>query len=274
MECIGTFLSLLLHYLLCKCFCTHFSPTFLYLWLAFLLPLVGLHCSTLFLTYHPEGQQIALSKFHLREYVTSDDRSTLISANKEGIVSLSGYLAIQLLGLSAGTLVLPPTPSFYSRRRAAYSKNLKANKESGPGGSQKRRNSNAKDKFFDISAPRQTAKTATELCAYAILWWTLLGGVWILKVDGWGKDEGGVSRRMVCPFSCHRIQSCDCITDAHFFPFFFFWIVRLTCRTFSGWLHSMRRSYFATSWSWIYGSSQPRMVKLRTATRNTGGSTW
>ncbi|KIM36234.1 hypothetical protein M413DRAFT_427632 [Hebeloma cylindrosporum] len=134
------------------------------------------------------GQQIALSKFHLREYVTSDDRSTLISANKEGIVSLSGYLAIQLLGLSIGTIVLPPTPSFYSRRQAAYSKNVLG----------KRRNSeSSKARPFDISAPRQTAKTATELCAYAILSWALLGVVRMLKVDGWGKDEGGVSRRMV-----------------------------------------------------------------------------
>ena len=214
MECIGTFLSLLLYYPLCKCFCTHFSPTFLYLWPAFLLPLVGPHCFAPFLSHIPEAQQIALSKFHLREYVISDDRSTLIGANKEGIVSLSGYLAIQLLGLSAGALVLPPTPSFYSRRQAAYSKNLEANKESGPGISPKRRNSNDKDKYFDISAPRQTTKTATELCAYAILWWTLLGGVRILKVDGWGKDGGGVSRRMVC---ISLSASCGCASLMCFF---------------------------------------------------------
>lgn len=199
-ECIGTSLLPSLYYLSFRCFCTQFSPTFLYLWPAFLLPLVSLHHSTLFLAHVPKGQQIALSKFHLREYVTSDDRSTVISANKEGIVSLSGYLAIQLLGLSAGTIILPPTPSFYSRRQAAYSKNLKNKKEGGPGVPQKRRNSDLKDKNFDVSAPRQTAKTATELCGYAILWWALLGVARILKIDGWGKDEGGVSRRMVCAF--------------------------------------------------------------------------
>jgi phosphatidylinositol glycan class W len=212
MEYIGTSLSPSLYCLLSKYFCIHFSLTFLYLWQAFLLPLVSLHHSTLFLAHVPEGQQIALSKFHLREYVTSNDRNTLISANKEGIVSLAGYLAIQLLGLSAGTIVLPPTPSFYSRRQAAYSKNLKTKNESGPGVPQKRRNSDPKDKKFDISAPRQTAKTATELCAYAILWWTLLGVVRMLKIDGWGKDEGGVSRRMVCAFhfSCFPTASCGC----------------------------------------------------------------
>ena len=203
MEYIGISLSPSLYCPLSKCFCTHFCPTFLYLWRAFLLPLVSLHYFVLFLAHVPEGQHIALSKFHLREYVTSDDRSTLISANKEGIVSLSGYLAIQLLGLSIGTLVLPPTPSFYSRRQAAYSKNLNINKKGGPGVPPKRRNSDPKDKSFEISAPRQTAKTATELCAYAILWWALLGVGRMLKVDGWGTGEGGVSRRMVCTsFEC------------------------------------------------------------------------
>jgi len=218
MEYTGISLSPSLYCPLSKYFCTHFCPTFLCLWQAFLLPLVSLNHSTLLLAYVSEGQQIALSKFHLREYVTSDDRSTLISANKEGIVSLSGYLAIQLLGLSIGTLVLPPTPSFYSRRQAAYSKNLNSNKEGGPGVPQKRRNSDPKDKNFDVSAPRQTAKTATELCAYAILWWALLGGVRMLKVDEWGTGEGGVSRRMVCTsFKCIMWL---CIPDAcHFILF-------------------------------------------------------
>ena len=50
---------------------------------------------------------------------------------------------------------------------------------------------------LDISAPRQTEKTATELCSFAIIWWSFLGLVRFFKVDGiWG-PEGGVSRRMV-----------------------------------------------------------------------------
>jgi len=158
-------------------------------------------CLFTFLAHVHEGQQIALSHFHLREYVISDDRGSLISANKEGIVSLSGYLAIQLLGLSTGILILPPTPSFYIRRQAAYFGVLKTKKETGPGFGRKRRHSDPvtspqQKKIFDISAPRQTAKTATELCAFAILWWALLGLVRVLRVDG-GQEEGGVSRRMV-----------------------------------------------------------------------------
>ena len=64
-------------------------------------------------------------------------RTSLVSANKEGIVSLlgtkwyffischsvltqrTGYLAIHVLGLSVGTIILAPTPSFFSRRRKA-----------------------------------------------------------------------------------------------------------------------------------------------------------
>ena len=50
---------------------------------------------------------------------------------------------------------------------------------------------------LDISAPRQIEKTATELCSFAIIWWSFLGLVRFFKVDGiWG-PEGGVSRRMV-----------------------------------------------------------------------------
>ena len=50
---------------------------------------------------------------------------------------------------------------------------------------------------LDITAPRHTEKTATELCSFAIIWWSLLGFVRFFKVDGiWGPD-GGVSRRMV-----------------------------------------------------------------------------
>ena len=50
---------------------------------------------------------------------------------------------------------------------------------------------------LDITAPRQTEKTATELCSFAIIWWSFLGLVRFFKVDGiWGPD-GDVSRRMV-----------------------------------------------------------------------------
>ncbi|KAK7680315.1 hypothetical protein QCA50_016555 [Cerrena zonata] len=63
------------------------------------------------------SHQIALSSGGLASYVFNAPRSTLISANKEGLVSLIGYLAIHLLGLSTGTLVLPPSPSYFRRQQ-------------------------------------------------------------------------------------------------------------------------------------------------------------
>ena len=63
----------------------------------------------------------------------------------------------------------------------------------------KRRNSDpaAGKADLDIAAFRQTAKTATELCSYSIIWWSFLGLLRFFRVDGiWG-PEGGVSKRMV-----------------------------------------------------------------------------
>ena len=91
------------------------------------------------------------------------------------------------MGLSVGTVILPPFPSFFRCRQK-----LLINK---------RRNSDAaaadNNVDLDIIAPRQIEKTATELCSFAIIWWSSLGLVRFFKVDGiWG-PEGGVSRRMV-----------------------------------------------------------------------------
>ncbi|KAF8161344.1 GWT1-domain-containing protein [Crassisporium funariophilum] len=151
------------------------------------------------------AQQIALSHFALKEYVLTAPRTSLISANKEGLVSLLGYLAIHLLGLSAGTLILPPSPSFFARRLRTLASHR--NRNTSKTKTKKRRNSDPvvpepekeKEKEFnsDLGAPRQRGKTATELCAYAIVWWASLGLTRLLKVDGTWGAEGGVSRRMV-----------------------------------------------------------------------------
>ena len=53
-----------------------------------------------------EGQRIALSQFGLQSWVLSPVRQGLLGANKEGLVSLPGYLAIYLLGLAIGQHVL------------------------------------------------------------------------------------------------------------------------------------------------------------------------
>ncbi|KAJ7656693.1 GWT1-domain-containing protein [Mycena rosella] len=110
-------------------------------------------------------QQLALSALGLKHYVQTAPRINLISANKEGIASLLGYLAIHLLGLSTGTILLPPTPSFFPRLFKARSTPA------------------------DLLAPRQNDKTATELASYAIVWWALLGFVSLLYLDE------GVSRQ-------------------------------------------------------------------------------
>ncbi|TEB32745.1 GWT1-domain-containing protein [Coprinellus micaceus] len=154
------------------------------------------------------AQQTVLSRYGLKEYVLNAPRTSLVGANKEGIVSLTGYLAIHLLGLSAGTIILPPTPSFFRRRQQAIASRK------------------APSQDLDPRAPRQLGKTATELCSYAILWWTLLGVSKLAKVDReWGPD-GGVSRRManlpyvfwVAAYNISFTLAYILILDLFFFP--------------------------------------------------------
>jgi phosphatidylinositol glycan class W len=78
-----------------------------------------------------------------------------------------GYLAIHLLGLSAGTFILPPSPGFF--RRLQQSRSTPS----------------------ELAAPRQNDKTAIELASYSLVWWTLLGLASLVGVDE------GVSRQMV-----------------------------------------------------------------------------
>jgi phosphatidylinositol glycan class W len=124
-----------------------------------------------------------LSLFNLQAYVLTSPRTTnLISSNKEGLVSLIGYLSIHILGLSTGTLVLPYSPSFFRRHQKAISG---GNKPPSPDLPQTRY--------------RQTDKTTVELISYTVVWWVLLGVVKVLQVGGEWYDAqgGGVSRRLV-----------------------------------------------------------------------------
>ena len=82
-----------------------------------------------------------------------------------------GYLSIHLIGLSLGTIILPPTPSFFRKRQAILTDGKKY-----------------EDTSLDLTIPRQPAKTTSELCAYTLVWWVLL--VFI-------KLKLAVSRRMV-----------------------------------------------------------------------------
>ena len=162
------------------------------------------------------AHQLALSFGGLEGYVLDAPRVGVFSANKEGIVSLTGmhtpckhlslthantlrigYLAIHLLGLSAGTLILPPTPSHFRREQRAQLVRTKSTPHAGADTdtdndsdedvSEKR----VRTKTKSQSAQRQNDKTAIELVSYAVVWWVLLGATRAL-----GGDEG-VSRRMV-----------------------------------------------------------------------------
>ncbi|KAJ7226808.1 GWT1-domain-containing protein [Mycena pura] len=110
-------------------------------------------------------QQLALSELGLKEYVRTAPRINLISANKEGIASLLGYLSIHTLGISIGTIVLPPLPNYFRRQFVEGFRSM------------------------DLDRPRWIDKTAIELASYSIVWWAVFGLTRLI-----GMDEG-VSRQ-------------------------------------------------------------------------------
>jgi len=171
------------------------------------------------------AHQVALSVAGWREFVLFAPRTNLLSANKEGIVSLFGYLAIHLLGLSTGTMILPPSPSYFRRQQL---ETLKA---------RARRDSNAGLNVTPgTNLQREDDKTATELAAYAILWWTFLG------LSSFLENVAGVSRRLVSL----AIRSSSKIFNTS---------GRSTYLTFSGWQRSTLPS-FSHIFCWISSSSR------------------
>ncbi|KAH9934551.1 GWT1-domain-containing protein [Epithele typhae] len=162
------------------------------------------------------SHQLALSSGQLDEFILHAPRESMISANKEGLISLPGYLAIHLLGLSTGTLVLAPSPSYFRRRQQQLrrrdgdgrpapddsetdSDGPSPTSTSFPPRSPASSSSTLSPTSPHASAPsppsssslrRENDKTATELCSYAVLWWVLVGALWLA---GTGR---GVSRRM------------------------------------------------------------------------------
>jgi glucosaminylphosphatidylinositol acyltransferase len=81
-----------------------------------------------------------------------------------------------MLGLSLGTKILAPTPSFFRR----IQKQLKQVQQ---------KDSRDKDVMASLSKPRQYDKIVTDLLAYSFLWWIVMYAVM------WFQE--GVSRRMV-----------------------------------------------------------------------------
>ena len=103
-----------------------------------LLPLFGTLCRPLarFARYSLLGlflscvHQVALSWTDLGAWTTSNDvpRTSLVSQNKEGLVSFPGYLALFLLGLDLGHYVLPRDPYLAHRRPSRSRKQEKTDK--------------------------------------------------------------------------------------------------------------------------------------------------
>ncbi|KAJ2681964.1 Glucosaminyl phosphatidylinositol (GlcN-PI) nositol acylation protein, partial [Coemansia spiralis] len=62
------------------------------------------------------GYQALYSLTPLGAWLEGAERTDLVSANREGIFSFVGYLAIFLLGMSLGQEVLPDPPTFKARR--------------------------------------------------------------------------------------------------------------------------------------------------------------
>ncbi|KAH7883049.1 GWT1-domain-containing protein [Phlebopus sp. FC_14] len=102
-------------------------------------------------------QQVVLSLCGLEHFLLNAPRSNFVYANKEGLISLSGYLSIHVMGLSLGTIILPPSPSYFRKQQALLAKG------------EDKHNSR-----LDPSASRQDAKTIVELFSYSAVWWILL----------------------------------------------------------------------------------------------------
>ncbi|KAI5476463.1 GWT1-domain-containing protein [Pseudohyphozyma bogoriensis] len=105
--------------------------------------------------------------------VMGPQRTTFLTANREGIVSLPGYLAIFLLGLSTGLYALPPHPYFYERLHFKP-KNESQRKE--------------RDRKMEKAWKEKPEKLVAVLASYTIVWWGLY---FLLGYLGWH-----VSRRL------------------------------------------------------------------------------
>jgi len=138
------------------------------------IPAIGLIISA--------GHQVLLSYSSLQAWTVGEDRSDILAMNKEGVVSLPGYLAIHVLGFAIGTLILPPSPAHFRRKLKTLSKPLTTTPSSNP--------TYNNSKLVKVSEKRQLDKTVIELCSYVLVWWALYG------VTVWSSGRFGVSRRL------------------------------------------------------------------------------
>lgn len=160
------------------------------------------------------AHQLSLSA-GLTSYVLNAARQTLISANKEGLVSLTGYFAIHLLGLSTGTFIIPHSPSYFRRQQAAVQK-----RRNSDAGSRADAPTNTNQHRVSMPVHRENDKTATVLFSYAVIYWMLFGISRYLHIGG-----PDVSRRLVnLPYIAWvaayntTVLLCYLLLDLAFFP--------------------------------------------------------
>lgn len=126
--------------------------------------------------------QLGLSIPGLTTFLLNNSRPNILAANKEGLASLPGYLAIFLMGLSAGEHILTLSTG---KRRRQTSPRRKSAATSG---------NESDDEFSDPDAAaeratRRRSELALELAGYAAASWIALG---LCQYLGWR-----VSRRLV-----------------------------------------------------------------------------
>lgn len=99
------------------------------------------------------AHQKLLSATSLQDYTLSTVREGIIGANKEGLVSLPGYLAIYLFGLSTGQHVLAASAPSKMKRGV----------------------SEGEEEHAIRHWKRKRSELSMELVGYALAWWSLLG---------------------------------------------------------------------------------------------------
>ncbi|KAH8827140.1 GWT1-domain-containing protein, partial [Flagelloscypha sp. PMI_526] len=128
------------------------------------------------------AQQAALY-YGLQGFALNAPRENLVSANKEGLVSLPGYVAIDLLGLLTGTIILPPVPDQFQKQLKAVLKSRLTKRS--------RKDSNEGRERHVVSPNyRENDRTFVKLASYSAIWWFLFGLCYFVELGG------GVSRQL------------------------------------------------------------------------------
>jgi len=141
--------------------------------------------------------QLLLSYTSLQHWALHAPRTNLVSHNKEGLVSVPGYLAIHLLGLSTGLLIFPPTPSHFRRTKGTKVNNSDSSSDEDEAYAKDAWIDETKKSMTESKKPRHPleerddSKTAIELCSYGVLY--LLFFVFVRLTAG----EDSVSRLLV-----------------------------------------------------------------------------